>query len=161
MLNLSVMASNVRNLITVDAVGPVERAGQTGLRGGTPPGIPDWTIDATANLTLGEMFAFTTHLRWINKGFYNAAFVGAEQPGYNILLPNSSSTNAMPSRTYVDILATVKAPISQENRLQLFFGVDNLFDVDPPAFPGANGSGNNLLFNPVGRMYKAGIRAAF
>lgn len=161
MLNLSVMASNVRNLITVDAVGPVERAGQTGLRGGTPPGIPDWTIDATANLTLGELFAFTTHLRWINKGFYNAAFVGAEQPGYNILLPNSSSTNAMPSRTYVDILATVKAPISQENRLQLFFGVDNLFDVDPPAFPGANGSGNNLLFNPVGRMYKAGIRAAF
>ncbi|HWJ70598.1 MAG TPA: TonB-dependent receptor [Sphingobium sp.] len=160
-LNLSVLASNMRNLITVDAVGPVERAGQTGLRGGTPPGIPDWTIDATANLTLGEMFAFSTHVRWINKGFYNAAFVGPEQAGYSITRADSSSTNAMPSRTYVDILATVKAPISQENRLQLFFGIDNLFDVDPPAFPGANGSGNNLLFNPVGRMYKAGIRAAF
>jgi len=160
-LNLSVMASNVRDLITVDAVGPVERAGQTGLRGGTPPGIPDWTVDATANLTLGEMFAFSTHLRWINKGFYNAAFVGAEESGYAITLPNSSSTNAVPSRTYVDILGTVKVPLNTDNRMDVYFGVDNLFNVDPPAFPGANGSGNNVLFNPVGRMFKAGIRAAF
>lgn len=160
-LNLSVMASNVRDLITVDAVGPVERAGQTGLRGGTPPGIPDWTVDGTASLTLGEMFAFSTHVRWINKGFYNAAFIGAEQPGYAITLANSSSTNAMPSRTYVDILGTVKVPLGADNRMDVYFGIDNLFNIDPPAYPGANGSGNNVLFNPVGRMFKAGVRAVF
>ncbi|OJY68004.1 MAG: hypothetical protein BGP16_04115 [Sphingobium sp. 66-54] len=161
MLNLSVMASNVRDLITVDAVGPVERAGQTGLRGGTPPGIPDWTVDANASLTLGELFAFSTHVRWINKGFYNSAFVGAEQSGYVITAANSSSTNAVPGRTYVDLLATVKVPVGGGNRMAVYFGVDNLFDKDPPPFPGANGSGNNVLFNPVGRMFKAGIRAVF
>ena len=160
-VNLSVMASHVIDLITVDAVGPVERAGQTGLRGGTPPGIPDWTVDATLGLDLGEMFSLSTHVRWINKGFYNAAFIGPEQPGYAIGLPNSSSTNAMPSRTYVDMLGTVKVPVGGDNKLSVYFGVDNVFNVDPPAYPGANGSGNNVLFNPVGRMYKAGIRTSF
>ncbi|MBO9581704.1 MAG: TonB-dependent receptor [Sphingobium sp.] len=160
-LNLTVLASNMRDLITIDAVGPTQRAGQTGLRGGTPPGIPDWTIDATAVFELGKIFSFSTHVRWINKGFYNAAFVGPEQAGYTITRTDSSSTNAMPSRTYVDILGTVKMPLNGGHPLSVFAGIDNLFNVDPPNFPGANGSGNNVLFNPVGRMYKFGVRAAF
>ena len=161
-LDLRVLASHYRDLITVDAVGPTERAGQTGLRGGTPPGIPDWTVDAIANLSIGEKFDFNTHVRWINKGFYNAAFIGAEQKGYSITLPNSSSTNAMPSRTFVDVLATYKLPLYPDTgEAALFFGVDNLFNTDPPRFPGANGSGNNVLFNPVGRMFKAGLRVSY
>jgi outer membrane receptor protein involved in Fe transport len=43
----------------------------------------------------------------------------------------------------------------------VYVGVDNLFNVDPPAFPGANGSGNNVLFNPVGRLFKAGLRFSY
>ncbi len=157
-LNLRTYVSHVRDLITVDAVGPTERAGQTGLRGGTPPGIPDWTVDANATLELGDRIEFNTHLRWINKGFYNAAFIGAEQEGYSIALPNSSSINAMPSRFYVDLLATYKLPIGGDGNASIYFGADNVFNVDPPNFPGANGSGNNVLFNPVGRFFKAGIR---
>ncbi|BAK67434.1 TonB-dependent receptor-like protein [Sphingobium sp. SYK-6] len=161
MLNLRVLASHVKDLITVDAVGPTERAGQTGLRGGTPPGIPDWTIDGTATLDIGERFSMTANARWINDGFYNAAFVGAEQPGFAIGSANSSNTNAMPGRIYLNLLGTVKVPITQDNRMDVYFGVDNVFDKDPPNYPGANGSGNNVLFNPVGRMFKAGVRAAF
>ncbi len=160
-LDLTLLASHMIDLITVDAVGPVERAGQTGLRGGTPPGIPNWTLDATANLSLGERFSFSTHVRWINKGFYNAAFVGPEQSGFTITRTDSSSTNAVPGRTYVDMLATVKVPVGGAKKASLYFGIDNVFDIDPPAFPGANGSGNNVLFNPVGRMFKAGVRAVF
>jgi len=160
-LNLSLLASNMIDLITVDAVGPVERAGQTGLRGGTPPGIPDWTLDANAGLDLGEMFSFNTHVRWINKGFYNAAFIGPDQAGFSVANPASTSTNSMPGRTYVDILGTVKVPLGDRSKASVYFGIDNLFNVDPPNFPGANGSGNNVLFNPVGRMYKAGVRASF
>jgi outer membrane receptor protein involved in Fe transport len=162
-LNLSLLASHVIDLITIDAVGPTQRAGQTGLRGGTPPGIPDWTLDGTANLELGELFAVSTHIRWINKGFYNAAFVGAEQPGFSLTRTDSSNTNAMPGRTYVDIMGTVKipSPLAGKSKMSVYFGVDNLFNIDPPAYPGANGSGNNVLFNPVGRMYKAGVRATF
>jgi outer membrane receptor protein involved in Fe transport len=156
-LDLRVLASHMKDLITVDAVGPTERAGQTGLRGGTPPGIPDWTVDATANLQLGEQFTLTGHARWINKGFYNAAFIGAEQEGYSITLPNSSSTNAVPSRIYFDALGT----FTVAERFKFYAGVDNLLNQDPPPFPGANGSGNNVLFNPIGRTFKAGVRITY
>ena len=161
-LDLRALATYYNDLITVDAVGPTERAGQTGLRGGTPPGIPDWTVDLMANLELGQRFEFNTHLRWINDGFYNAAFVGPEQDGYDIVLPNSASTNKMPSRTYVDVLGTYKLwDQAEEGEGAVYVGVDNLFNTDPPAFPGANGSGNNVLFNPVGRMFKAGLRLSY
>ncbi|HEY6813910.1 MAG TPA: TonB-dependent receptor, partial [Croceibacterium sp.] len=161
-LDLRILATHYNDLVTVDAVGPTERAGQTGLRGGTPPGIPDWTVDAMIGLELGEQFEFNTHLRWINKGFYNAAFIGAEQEGYAITLPNSSSTNAMPARTYVDVVATYHLwRTDDDGDGALYFAVDNLFDTDPPNFPGANGSGNNVLFNPVGRMFRAGVRFSY
>jgi hypothetical protein len=115
-----------------------------------------------ATLEIGQSFAFNTHLRWINEGFYNAAFIGAEQDGYDILLPNSSSTNAMPSRTYVDIVATYKLWQSGEGEEGALYGaIDNLFDTDPPNFPGANGSGNNVLFNPVGRMFRVVVRFSY
>lgn len=160
-LNTRILASNVIDLITVDAVGPTERAGQTGLRAGTPPGIPDWTLDGLVTLDFAERFSFSTHVRWINKGFYNAAFIGPDQDGYTITGPTSSNTNAVPSKTYVDLVATFKVRQQGAQKFDVFFGVDNLFDTDPPRVPGAGGSGNNVLFNPVGQSFKAGVRGTF
>ncbi|MBO9518709.1 MAG: TonB-dependent receptor [Porphyrobacter sp.] len=157
-LNLRVVANHMRDLITVDAVGPTERAGQTGLRGGTPPGIPDWTVDAMAVFEIGDQYELNANVRWINNGFYNAAFIGPEQEGYSIALPNSSNTNAMPGRTYLNLLATYKMELGERTKGDLFVGIDNVFNTDPPNFPGANGSGNNVLFNPVGRLFKTGLR---
>jgi len=160
-LSFVVLANYVKDLITIDSVGPTDRAGQTGLRGGTPPGIPDWTVDATARLDLGESFSFTTHARWINKGFFYPTFIAPGDPGFALTDPNSVNTNSVPSRIFVDLLATVKLHTDWTKGLELYVGVDNVFDEDPPRFPGANGSGNNVLFNPVGRFFKGGIRANF
>jgi iron complex outermembrane recepter protein len=160
-LFLSLLASHVRDLITVDSAGETDRAGQTGLRGGTPPGIPDWTVDANARFDFGETFSFNTHLRWINKGFFFPTFIEPGDPGFALTDPNSVNTNSVPSRTYVDVLATMRLSTAWTRGLEVYAGVDNLFDVDPPRFPGANGSGNNVLFNPVGRMFKGGVRATF
>jgi outer membrane receptor protein involved in Fe transport len=160
-LSLNVLASYVSDLITVDSVGATDRAGQTGLRGGTPPGIPDWTVDATARLDFADRFAFTSHVRWINKGFFYPSFLEPGDPGYSLESPNSVNTNSVPSRFYVDILGSAKLPVGGDRDVELFAGIDNLFNQDPPRFPGANGSGNNVLFSPVGRMFKGGIRATF
>jgi len=67
----------------------------------------------------------------------------------------------VPSRIFIDLLATVRLHPAWTKGLELYLGVDNVFDEDPPRFPGANGSGNNVLFNPVGRFFKGGIRANF
>jgi outer membrane receptor protein involved in Fe transport len=160
-LNLRVLASYVKDLITVDAVGPTERAGQTGLRAGTPPGIPDWTLDLLATWNVNEHFSFNTHARYIDSGFYNSAFVGAEQPGYVITAPNSSNTNFVKSKTYIDLLATYKINYGEKRDFAFYVGVDNLFDTDPPLVPGANGTGNNVIFNPVGQTFKAGFRITY
>ncbi|MXP42459.1 TonB-dependent receptor [Altererythrobacter soli] len=160
-LNLVVLANYADDLITVDAVGATERAGQTGLRGGTPPGVPDWTVDATASLDIGESFTFNTHVRWINSGFFFPTFVEPGDPDFAFTNPNSANTNSVPSRTYVDLMATYRMDLGFAERTEIYFGVDNVFDQDPPKFPGANGAGNNVLFNPIGRFFKGGVRAKF
>ena len=150
----------MKDFITVDAIGPTDRAGQTGLRGGTPPGLPDWTVDGLVSWNY-QRLTLNTHIRWINKGFYNAAFVGPNQPGYNILLTNSTSTNAVPSRTYVDLLAQYRLPFGTARDMTTFIGVDNVFNTTPPLNPGSHGTGNDILFNPVGTTFKFGVRITY
>lgn len=156
-LNLQLYASRVIDLISSG----VQRAGQTGLRAGTTPGMPNWTIDGNANLELGKRFSINTHMRWISQGFFYPGFVAEGDPGYDVYASNSVNTNTVPSRFYVDLLGTVKIHPRNSQEYQVYFGIDNLFNVDPPNFPGANASGNNILFNPVGRMFKFGVRANF
>ena len=160
-LSVTLLANYVSDLITVDSAGSINRAGQTGLRGGTPPGIPDWTIDANVRLDVGEAFSFNTHLRWINEGIFFPSFVAPGDPNFSFENPNSANRNTVPSRTYVDMLATYRFDSSFTDNLEIYGGVDNVFDIDPPRFPGANGAGNNILFNPVGRFIKGGIRMNF
>lgn len=160
-LSVSLLANYVDDLITVDSAGSLDRAGQTGLRGGTPPGIPDWTLDANVGVDVGEAFSFNTHLRWINEGFFFPSFVQPGDPGFSFEDPNSANINTVPSRTFVDLLASYRLDLGSAEKVQIYAGVDNVFNTDPPRFPGANGAGNNILFNPVGRFFKFGIRARF
>jgi outer membrane receptor protein involved in Fe transport len=159
-VDVRVLANYVKDFITVDAIGPTDRAGQTGLRGGTPPGLPDWTVDGLVSWNY-QRLTLNTHIRWINKGFYNAAFVGPDQPGYNMLLTNSTSTNAVPSRTYVDLLAQYRLPFGTARDMTTFIGVDNVFNTTPPLNPGSHGTGNDILFNPVGTTFKFGVRITY
>jgi iron complex outermembrane receptor protein len=149
--------TRVFHLVTIDSAGPLDRAGQTGLRGGTLPGIPHYTIDGLVDWDAGPANV-SVHARYIPEGIYNAAFIGPDQSGYSITLPNSSNTNAMPSRTYVDLVGQYSFSVAGENNFVVFAGVNNLTNAENPRFPGANGSGNNVLFDPVGRTYKLGFR---
>lgn len=159
-LDVRVLATIVNDLITKDAAGSTDRAGMTGMRGGTVPGIPDYTLDGLVTWT-NDPITLSLHARYIPKGIYNTAFVGPDQPGYSITATNSSNTNSVPDATYVDILAQFDFLKEEARKATFYVGVDNLFDKDPPRVPGANGTGNNVLFNPVGQTYKAGIRFTY
>ena len=71
---------------------------------------------------------------------------------------NSSNTNHVKSATYLDLVAEYRFDVSKGGELAVYGGVNNLLDTDPPRVPGANGTGNNLLFDPVGRNFKLGVR---
>jgi outer membrane receptor protein involved in Fe transport len=43
----------------------------------------------------------------------------------------------------------------------VFASVNNLFDAQPPLAPSGSGNGNFILFDPVGRAYRLGVRVAF
>jgi iron complex outermembrane receptor protein len=156
-LNFRLLSTYVKDFVTVDAIGPTERAGQTGLRGGTPAGLPDLVLDGLIGWTTGN-FTLNAHGRFINKGFYNAAFIGAEQDGYDQTLVNSSNTNAVPSRAYLDILAQYKVDYGPDRAFTAFVGVDNVTNTEPPLNPGSHGTGNSIIFSPYGQTFKAGIR---
>ena len=158
--DLRLLATYVKDFITVDAVGPTERAGQTGLRGGTPPGVPDLVLDGLVSWNY-QRLTFNTHARFINAGFYNAAFIGPDQDGYAIGLTNSSSKNSVPSRFYVDLLAQYRLPLGEARQMTLLVGVDNVGNTVPPLNPGSHGTGNDIIFSPVGRTFKAGVRIAY
>ncbi|MEP7242887.1 MAG: TonB-dependent receptor [Gammaproteobacteria bacterium] len=147
----------VWDLITTDSAGPIDRAGQTGLRGGTIPGIPKYTLDALIDWKMGPV-ELSLHGRRIPAGIYNAAFIGPEQQGYNILLGNSSNTNAVPSRSYADIVGQYGFDLAGDSRIVVYAGVNNITNSEMPRYPGANGSGNNVIFDAVGRTYKIGFR---
>jgi iron complex outermembrane receptor protein len=112
-------------------------------------------------LDINDTFSLSGHGRWINSGFFFPTFVVPGDSGFTLTDPNSANINNLPSRTYFDLLGTVTILDQNVDNLEVYVGVDNVFNQDPARFPGANGAGNNVLFNPVGRMFKAGLRAEF
>ncbi len=159
-LNTQLIANITDKLTTVDALGAVDRAGQTGQRTGTIAGVPDYVIDGVVTWTKGD-FQLTGHGRYIPSGIYWTNFVGPDQDGYAVNLPNSVDNNRVPSRFYLDMTARINIGTGTGRTFQLFATVNNLLDRDPPAIPGPSGGTNQILFDPVGRAFKVGARFHF
>jgi outer membrane receptor protein involved in Fe transport len=154
-----VLANVAFELTTVDVAGAVDRAGQTGWRTGTVPGVPDYTIDGIATWTK-DQFQLTAHGRYIPSGIFWTNFIGPDQEGYAINLPTSVDDNRVPARFYLDLAFQVRVPLG--NREMEFFGaVNNVLDRDPPVIPSNTGGTNQILFDPVGRAFRAGVRVRF
>ncbi len=165
-LDFRLLGNYVWHLITVDSGGPVDRANQTGVRGGTQPGVPRYTLDGLINWK-HDRWLVSLHGKYIPAGRYNALFIGPEDPRYaaalsdpkNALYGATSNINTVPSAFYGDVTVQYDVIRSQGGRsLTAFVGVNNILDKDPPRFPGANGSGQSILFDPVGRAYRGGLR---
>jgi hypothetical protein len=40
----------------------------------------------------------------------------------------------------------------------MYGAINNLLDTDPPEIPGPSGGTNQILFDPVGREFRVGMR---
>jgi iron complex outermembrane receptor protein len=152
-----ILGTYYSDLITIDSGGPVDRAGQTGLRAGTIPGVPRYTLDWLLNWGLDRVSA-DFHARFIPSGIYNVAFIGPDQPGYSLANPASSNTNHVKSALYLDLVAHYQVVQTDRANLEIYAGMNNIANTDPPRVPGANGTGNNVLFDPIGRTWVLGLR---
>lgn len=161
-LNFGVLATRLVHLKTTDISGTaVDRAGVTGNNvSGGGAGLPEWQVNALVTYATGPL-SLTLESRYIDSGLFDATLIGPEQPGYSVNLPNSINTNRVASRVYFNLGATYQFAGPAGSDLKLFFGVQNLLDRDPPVAPSNQGSSNLVLFDPLGRAYRLGLRASF
>jgi len=152
-LDLRLLATRYLELSITDSRGTVDRAGQTGYRGGATPGVPDWIVDANALWSIGK-FQFGAHGHFIPKGKFDVLLVGPEDPGFAVTLPNSVNTNRINGRVIFDLSASAQITPSVE----VFGVVNNVFDKDPPLAFSAQGGTNHVWFDTIGRYFKAGFR---
>ncbi|MEY4762929.1 MAG: hypothetical protein RLZZ200_2785 [Pseudomonadota bacterium] len=126
-----------------------------------------WVGNLSATYVNGP-FTATAQMRYVSSGIHN--YLGAV-PGdadYNNPLFTKMDTNSVPSyQVYGLNAAYTFEGVGPAKTLQLWGGIDNLFDKDPPIATGtgfggaANGGTNAVFFDTIGRYYKVGIRASF
>lgn len=156
-LNIDVLATYIAHLKTIQATGSLDIAGETGC---SPTSallcVPHWSVDMTANYT-ADRLSVTAHGRYIDSGIYDVTLVGPEDPGYSISAKNSINTNRIRGAFYLDLNLSYDVIRDGRHHVQMFVGVNNVTDKDPPLIPGR---GNPVYFDVIGRYYKFGIRTS-
>jgi len=172
-LNLRFLLNHQYDFIVTQspAVPSVDYAGQSGpvVDGGDFNPTPKWMWNLLVGYDTGR-FNFTATVRHVGKGILNADWIGPEDDGYAPTLRNSVTTNRVKAATYVNLAFSYALPVGVGDRseVEIFGGIDNLFDKKPPIAPGGGVSvgataypTNPTYFDTFGMRWKAGIRASF
>jgi outer membrane receptor protein involved in Fe transport len=158
-LDLTLNANYVNTLSTTLPDGTLrEFAGQTGNAGSVTTifGVPRWRADLVMTYSQPRWSA-TAQVKYIPEGILNRDWIGPDHPNYSPYLTNSVNNNRIASATYLNLNARVKLTGEDKGNIELFGGVNNVANLDPPA--NLRFTGNGLYFDPIGRAYRIGLRA--
>lgn len=144
-LQLRALGSHVNKLVQTDGSGSIDRAGA--LTGG----VPAWNWNLNANYAQGA-FGANLNVRYISSSKFDATLQDT-----NFAAANSISDNTFPSATYFNVSLNYDLIKTRDRRLQLFAGIDNLLDKQPPQFA-AIGINNGNPYDVIGRVYRIGMR---
>jgi outer membrane receptor protein involved in Fe transport len=159
--NISINGNYVNHLTTINATGvKQELSNWTGNPGSiqTLLGVPRWRVNGVINYD-NQLWGLTAEMRYVPKGILDPTKIGPEQDGYSQTLPNSANLNYVDGAFYLDMTARVNIGFFHGGKAQLYFTVNNVLDKNPPNT--LRLFGNPLLFDPIGRYFKAGIRTRF
>jgi len=159
-LGVRVLGAYVKDLITVDSVGSINRAGQTGVQTGSQPGLPRWTVNSTLTYDDGP-FSANIQARYISAGRMDVTLVGPTDKGYSTDLPNSISDNHIEAMLYIDIGASYRFDIGDSRSVELYGAVKNLTNPTPPVNVYSGSGTNPFLFDMIGRRFTIGARFAY
>jgi outer membrane receptor protein involved in Fe transport len=121
-------------------------------------GVPKYRLDGVITYEQ-PTYSITTQLRYIPHGLVSRTFVGPQDECYNVSLPNSINNNRIAARLYVALNGRLTIVNEGRQKVELFAGINNLFDKDPPS--NLRFTGNGLYFDPIGRAFKFGVRASY
>jgi len=170
-LRFRVLANYVGKLTSFTRGGTTvtEGAGRVGQLFPTGSGgSPRWS--GTFNLGYDNgPFAINAQVRYIGSGVIDATVDENGVPLSSTAAINANPTgngqvpNFVSAYTYTDLTTTYK--FGPNNRYELFFTINNLFDKDPPIVPSFFIQGtlatNAQVYDTIGRTYTGGLRFKF
>lgn len=142
----------IRKDIAPSGAEPIDVSGEVG--GWNDVGAPRWKGRLGFSYDLDNWGVYG-QLRYIDSGKFNILF-GPEDL--------SDSDNSIPSRQYVDISSYYNFRVGKLEHLQLYAGISNLLDKDPPVAPVnfiSNYGTNPGLYDVIGRQWYAGVRLEY
>jgi outer membrane receptor protein involved in Fe transport len=172
-LSLRLLANHQYDfIIQADPTTPaVDYAGQSGpvADGGDFNPSPPWIFNGFLTY---DNAGFNATLSWrhMNEGIYRVDRIGPEDQGYDPSVRNSINTNRVDAVSYFGLAMSYQIPFGgggDDQYVELFGSITNLFDADPPIAPGGGGgAGSNYPTNPVyfdtfGSRYRAGVRVRY
>ncbi len=122
----------------------IENAGSLGQAGA----VARLRATLTTNLTVGPVEWFA-QARYIGRGRIQNSFIEGV----------SADENYVSSQTYFDTQLSYNFTRGSGD-YTAYLNVQNVFDREPPFVP-LNGPTNAVLYDPIGRMYRAGLRFRF
>ncbi|MBL8269677.1 TonB-dependent receptor, partial [Steroidobacter sp.] len=131
---------------------PLDAAGEVGAASGF--GMPDFKATFTVGYDVGNWGGFA-QLRYIGSGVYDATY------GPDDLAP---AENNISSITYLDLSTRYDRKDLGFGEVQLFAGIDNVMDKDPPVIPLnfiSNAATNGTHYDVIGRRFYVGARMKF
>lgn len=137
--------------VATDGINIRSFAGEVGPGGF---GMPELKVRSSVNYAT-DAWNFYGQVRFIGASRYNTSF-GPEQ-----LAPEQ---NKIGSESYVDLSVTYKIDTGNGPDLEVYGGINNLLDNDPPVLPedfiGPRAT-NPIHYDVIGRYFFAGLRAQF
>jgi outer membrane receptor protein involved in Fe transport len=122
--------------------------------------IANWRLYATESYS-NDKLSLTLIQRYVSPGVINNNFIECTSSCPVPTLNNPTiNNNRVDGAFYVDIGGSYKIT----SKIEFYFKVDNLFDVDPPIAPYVGSAPflyrptNAALYDLLGRFYRAGIR---
>jgi outer membrane receptor protein involved in Fe transport len=152
-INIRWLASYVEEQsFSPDGITVLDDAGVVGpdAAGGNP--TPKWRWNLSGDYQRGAV-GFMAQLRYVGGGDFLA-----NQTAEDI------NDNSVDDVYYVNLTARYDIPFGSDGNVQLYAGVNNVFDEDPPVAPldFVNNIGtNSILYDVIGRYIFGGVRVGF
>lgn len=138
--------------IAPDGSNDVNFAGEVGSASGF--GLPKWKARGNISYETGGLGLFS-QIRYVGSGKYNIQWGPAEL---------ADTENNIPAEIYVDMSARYRFEEGSLAGMELFGGVNNVFDNEPPVIPldfiGPTAT-NPVHYDVIGRSFYFGVRALF
>jgi iron complex outermembrane receptor protein len=166
-ISARVLATRAIHLATTDATGTtIDRADQIGAPTSQLSGVPRWQSNLYLTYTKGP-FSGTMQVRYVSGGIKDKTLLDPTQKGYaaavaNPLNSSTTSINHAPDYALLNLNASYAIIDDGSQKVELFAVVNNVLNRDPPNYLNASfGPTNNVLYDVLGRTYRAGVRVAF